>query len=91
MGHDAKVSLKHYAQTTDDHFNRAASGAECGAPEAQNAAQQTTAGNRRERNESPEDEARQVVIAFPCGSLRYIAEAFNGEGGIRTPETGFPV
>src|SRR6516164_3324360 len=57
MGHDAKVSLKHYAQTTEDHFDRAASGAKTGAPEAQNAAQHPAAGNRRERNESPEDEA----------------------------------
>jgi hypothetical protein len=24
MGHDAKVSLKHYAQTTEEHFDRAA-------------------------------------------------------------------
>ena len=31
MGHDAKVSLKHYAQTTEEHFQRAAGGAECGA------------------------------------------------------------
>src|SRR5262245_19271682 len=27
MGHDAKVSLKHYAQTTEEHFDRAAGGA----------------------------------------------------------------
>ena len=26
MGHDAKVCLKHYAQTTDAHFDRAARG-----------------------------------------------------------------
>jgi len=40
MGHDAKVSLKHYAQTTDDHFERAATGgAESGAQVAQNQAQ----------------------------------------------------
>ena len=84
MGHDAKVSLKHYAQTTDDHFDRAACGAKYGAPEAQNAAQQTTAGNRREWNESPEHEAGEAVIASPCGSLRYPAQALNGGGGIRT-------
>jgi hypothetical protein len=53
MGHDAKVSLKLYAQTTDDHFDRAVCGAKCGAPEAQNAAQQITAENRTERNEQP--------------------------------------
>jgi integrase len=31
MGHDAKVSLKHYAQTTEDHFDRATGGAKSGA------------------------------------------------------------
>ena len=30
MGHDPKVSLKHYAQTTEDHFERAAGGTESG-------------------------------------------------------------
>jgi integrase len=88
MGHDAKVSLKHYAQTTDDHFERASSGAECGAPAAQNPAQQTTARTRVEWNESPESEAGEAIIASPCHSLRYAAQAFSGEGGIRTPEAG---
>jgi hypothetical protein len=46
VGHDAKVSLKHYAQTTEDHLERAAGGAENGAPEAQKRAQQTAAGTR---------------------------------------------
>jgi integrase len=87
MGHDAKVSLKHYAQTTDDHFDRAASGARSGAPEAQNPAQQTTARNRGEWNESPENEAGEAVIASPCDSLRYAARAFSGGGGIRTHGT----
>jgi integrase len=31
MGHDAKVSLKHYAQTTDEHFERATRAAKSGA------------------------------------------------------------
>jgi integrase len=48
MGHDAKVSLKHYAQTTEEHFQRAAAGAKPGAPGAQNAAQQSDAINRSE-------------------------------------------
>jgi integrase len=43
MGHDAKVSLKHYAQTTEDHFDRAAGGAKSGALEAQNQAQRQDA------------------------------------------------
>ena len=47
MGHDAKVSLKHYAQTTEDHFDRAAGGAESGARAAQNPAQQASGGESR--------------------------------------------
>src|SRR5262249_61829280 len=46
MGHDAKVSLKHYAQTTEDHFDRATGGAESGAQAAQKRAQQRDAGKR---------------------------------------------
>jgi integrase len=45
MGHDAKVSIKHYAQTTEDHFDRATSGAKSGALVTQNRAQQDTAGS----------------------------------------------
>jgi len=36
MGHDARVSLKHYAQTTDNHFDRATGGAESGAQGGKN-------------------------------------------------------
>ena len=55
MGHDAKVSLKHYAQTTEDHFDRASGGgAKSGAREAQKAAQQVNAGNGGESQPSPE-------------------------------------
>ncbi len=48
MGHDAKVSLKHYAQTTDEHYDRAASGAESGSPVAQKAAQRQPVASRAE-------------------------------------------
>jgi integrase len=85
MGHDAKVSLKHYAQTTEDHFDRAAGGgAESGAPEAQKPAQQPAAGNRRERKSSPENEDGEAVNASPCDSSHHTAQSFSGEGGIRT-------
>ncbi len=92
MGHDAKVGLKHYAQTTEDHFDRAAGAAKSGAQAAQNPAQQIAAGNRREWNESPQSEAGEAFSASPCDSLRHaaFALAFSGEGGIRTPETGLP-
>src|SRR5262249_6563555 len=84
MGHDAKVSLKHYAQTTEDHFDRAAGGAKSGAREAQKPAQQATAGNRREQKSAPENDDGEAVIASPCGSLRHTAQSSSGEGGIRT-------
>jgi len=84
MGHDAKVSLKHYAQTTEDHFERAAGGAESGALEAQKPAQQPPAGKRRERQSSPEDEDGEAITASPCDTLRHTAQSSSGEGGIRT-------
>lgn len=82
MGHDAKVSLKHYAQTTEDHFERAAGGAKSGAREAQKRAQQTAAGSRGKWKASPEDE--EAVIASPCDSSRDNVQVYNGGEGIRT-------
>jgi integrase len=52
MGHDVKVSLKHYAQTTEEHFDRASGGAESGAPERKKRRSMQTremATNRRPR------------------------------------------
>jgi hypothetical protein len=73
MGHDAKVSLKHYAQTTEGHFDKATRGAESGAPVAQNQAQQPAAGNRRESKSPPENEDGEAVYASPCDSLQFPA------------------
>ena len=94
MGHDAKVCLKHYAQTTEAHFDRAAGGAESGAREAQKPAQQPTAGNRREPKSSPEGEDGEAVVASPCDCLPFDAQSFSGGEGIRTlgrdwPDSGF--
>ncbi|MGF1583040.1 MAG: site-specific integrase, partial [Gemmataceae bacterium] len=41
MGHDPKVSLKHYAQTTVEHFERAIGGAKSGAAENRKPSQGT--------------------------------------------------
>ncbi len=51
MGHDPKVSFKHYAQTTAEHFERAIGGAKSGARNAQKPTQQGTASNRKEQKE----------------------------------------
>src|SRR5262245_745214 len=91
MGHDAKVSLKHYAQTTEDHFDRATSGAESGARAAQNQAQQTDAGHggvSHERSASPEPVASYAIPGDMCTNA---ANGWNGEGGIRTLERLAPL
>ena len=59
MGHGAQVSLKHYAQTTDDHFERAAEGgaqasAKGGAQPTQNRAQRAAVVNVRVSRNTPE-------------------------------------
>ncbi|WP_149110269.1 hypothetical protein [Limnoglobus roseus] len=82
MGHDAKVCLKHYAQTTDDHYARAVGGAKSGAPEAQNKAQQTTAGNRKELRKREDITVNRGILTNPCDSLRNDAHMFSGAGGI---------
>jgi hypothetical protein len=58
MGHDAKVSLKHYAQTTEDHFDRATGGAKCGALASDEAPQQL--------NRDDWDALRYVRDAWPA-------------------------
>ena len=84
MGHDAKVSLKHYAQTTDDHFDRASGGAESGAPKAQNQAQQATAGNSTELNSPTGNDDGEAVYSSPFDSVQGTAQAFNEAEEIRT-------
>ncbi len=84
MGHDAKVSLKHYAQTTDEHFDRAASGAESGSPNAQNTAQRGGAAIRPEVTEDGVNGDGLASCATACDSLRHNEHTFSGEGGIRT-------
>ena len=86
MGHDAKVSLKHYAQTTEDHFDRAASGAKSGAPEAQNQAQRKGADNGSESHEWSTNPELVGSSAIPCETQPIAAKGVNGGGGIRTPE-----
>lgn len=84
MGHDPKVCLKHYAQTTDEHFDRAAGGAQSGAPGARNPAQQAAAGSRNNRKASAERERGNRITASPCDGLRNSANVSSGAGGIRT-------
>ncbi len=85
MGHDVKMCMKHYAQTTDEHFERASGSAESSALTAQNQAQQIDAGNRPEQKDMTENEAGEAFDASPCDSLRDTAHLSSGEGGIHLP------
>ena len=91
VGHAAKVSLRHYAQTTEDHFDRATRGAGTGAPGAQQPAQQTAAGTGRERKPRAEGETGDEVGAIPCESSPHAATSHSGGEGIRTLGRGKPV
>jgi hypothetical protein len=84
MGHDAKVSLKHYAQTTDEHFERATRAAGSDAPALQNAAQPAAVGNGGDSQTEDVNGNGMATCATPCESLRHTAHALSGEGGIRT-------
>ena len=84
MGHDAQVSLKHYAQTTEDHFDRAAGGAKSGATKAQKAAQHVHAGIRRESKQVGVTTGIAGEFADSCDLMRDIEQMLNGEGGIRS-------
>jgi integrase len=89
MGHDAKVSLKHYAQTTEDHFDRATSGAESGALKAHNEAQQIDAGNGRDSHDSGTSLAPVASYATSCDTQLIAAKGLSGEDGIRTRDGDF--
>jgi hypothetical protein len=91
MGHDAKVCLKHYAQMTEDHFDRTSSGAESGALRAQKPAQQTDAGNSEESHKGRENPTNACDYANPCESQRKTEQVFSGEGGIRTLDGLSPI
>lgn len=77
MGHDPKISLKHYAQTTEEHFERAASGAKSGAPAARNPAQQAAAESSRELKESSECPKKKGFLR-PLATRREILALHNG-------------
>ncbi len=84
MGHDAKVSLKHYAQTTEDHFDRATDGAKNGAHMAQKPAQQAAAANGRDSHAERLNPNGVGASATRCETRPLSAIGQNGEGGIRT-------
>ena len=90
MGHDAKVCLKHYAQTTDEHFERAAGGAQSGARKAQNRAQHDDAGSGADSLDDKES-TNFLSFATPDGEELDTAQALSGEEGIRTLGTVLPV
>lgn len=85
MGHDAKVSLRHYAQTHDDHFERARGNAESNARATQNPTQQIDASKSIEQKQPPQNEEGEAFNASPCDLLQSSEHASNGEGGIRSP------
>jgi integrase len=82
MGHDAKVCLKHYAQTTEDQFDRATGGAKSGAREAQNRAQQVAAGICIEPRRKGDFPGNEGGIANSCELPPDTAQTFSGAGGI---------
>jgi integrase len=89
MGNTPSVALKHYVDPTEAAFESARtwtppSGAKSGAPEAQNPAQQTTAGSRGEQNLSPENADGEAGSASPCDTPRDNAHSSSGAEEIRT-------
>src|SRR5262249_23082413 len=72
------------AQTTEEHFDRAASGAKRGASEAQNQAQHVDADSSSVSHEWDTNPELVGSSAIPCDTQRLAAKGQSGEGGIRT-------
>lgn len=89
LGNTPRIALKHYLQVTDADFERAAEvsekgGAECGALEAQNAAQSGRAANGGKSHEPSATPDRCATFAIPDESQLITAKGLSGEDRIRT-------
>ncbi len=89
MGHSAAIMLKHYAQVTNEHFERAfggkKSGAESGADVVQKAVQQVIAKESKEMTISNELATKPLSVslfAIPCESQVFTAKGLSGAEGI---------
>ncbi|MSR51524.1 MAG: hypothetical protein EXS07_15930, partial [Gemmataceae bacterium] len=89
LGHSAVIMLKHYAQVTNDHFEKAIggkkSGAESGADVAHSEAQQVIAGNSKEMAISNKLATKPLSVslfAIPCESQVLTAKGLSGAEGI---------
>ena len=81
--------MKHYAQVTNDHFERAIgdrnSDAESGADALQKAVQQVVAGNSKEMTISNKLATKPLSVslfAIPCESQVLTAKGLSGAEGI---------
>lgn len=89
MGHSAAIMLKHYAQVTNEHFERVIGGkkrsAENGADVVQKAVQQVVAGNSKEMTISNKLATKPLSVslfAIPCESQVLTAKGLSGAEGI---------
>jgi len=79
--------LKHYAQVTNDHFERAIGGKKSGADVAQKEAQQVIAQKSKEMTISKKLTTKPLTVslfAIPCESQVLTAKGLSGAEGIRT-------
>ena len=89
LGHSAVIMLKHYAQVTNDHFERVIGGkessAESGADVVQKAVQQVIAGKSKEMTISNKLATKPLSVslfAIPCESQVLTAKGLSGAEGI---------
>jgi len=91
LGNSEDIARKHYFQTTNDHFARAAGGpsseggAESGAQVAQNQAQQVHAENGHESHDPSATPAQCATSAILCDTQPVDTKGLSGWVGIRTP------
>jgi len=86
MGNTPSVALRHYVDPTETAFSQANSwtpkgGAKSGAVEAQNRAQQATAGSRTEMQRASQGVGTSTVSATPCDAMRDTALLISGGAG----------
>jgi integrase len=95
MGHSTKIAVKHYAQTTDEHFERFAVRGARTRNRTHSGAYSRTHGPRSpevaEGEDSPQESTDSTLGDLPRLSASHINIRENGEGGIRTPSENMEV
>lgn len=86
LGHSPMIAAKHYLQTRDAHFDLATGGANCGAPEARNAAQHPSAQDGVRSSDDANEPCFAGVLQTDANPSERAQTEGMGAGGFEPPK-----